>query len=607
MDGSTTLQTPASQNYTPAGQGFIARWRFRGHAPGPEQQQLALAERVLLARGLSGPDASTFLEPRLTQLHDPSLIPDLDRAAARLLHAATTGEPIVVYGDYDVDGVTGASILYHMLRCLAPQAQVSTYVPHRLDEGYGLHNEAMTELAARGAKVVVSVDCGITAVAPARVARSLGLDLIITDHHNPPRRMEDLPDAYAVVHPRRPDSAYPFGELSGAGVAYKLAWRLATLHAGGPRVGPDVRELLVELLAMAALGAIADIVPLVDENRVIARFGLARVKHSRNIGLRALVEASGLAGEKIDSIDVGFRLAPRLNASGRMGHAREAMELFATADPARAAEIAATLSEQNEQRQAVERRIFETADQMAAAAGMTGPDRRAIVLAHPEWHPGVVGIVCSRLVEKHSRPVILLASKDGHCHGSARSIEGFDLHAALERCSEHLDKFGGHRMAAGMHLAEPKLGAFTDAFVAHASGLIAADDMCRHLTIDCRARLDELTPQAVSGLERLEPCGAGNPESRILLEDVVIADRPSLLGAQGKHLAIQLGTSGAGSPPRRLRVVAWNFAPHAGKIAAGVRVDAVVKPRLSVWNGTERVEPELCDLRIRTSGSQSPA
>ena len=258
------------------GRGVLKRWAVRTAAPGGEPAGgggagggAGLAERVLAARGVTGAEATAFLDPRLSGLHDPSLIPDLDRAAERLLAALEKRELVVIYGDYDVDGITASAILFHMFRLLKPEAPLRMYVPHRVDEGYGLNSEAISHLADQGARVIVSVDCGVTAVGPASVARARGVDLIITDHHNPPQRVEDLPAAYAVVHPRRPDSAYPFGELSGAGVAYKLAWRLATLASGSNRASPAARELLVDLLGFAALGAIADVVPLVGENRVI--------------------------------------------------------------------------------------------------------------------------------------------------------------------------------------------------------------------------------------------------------------------------------------------------------------------------------------------------
>ncbi|MBZ0171517.1 MAG: DHH family phosphoesterase, partial [Phycisphaerales bacterium] len=367
-----------------------------------------LLEKVLAVRGVT--DARAFLDPSLLHLHEPGLLPGIDRACERLLAAARAGEPIVVYGDYDVDGMTATAILYRVLRALEPGADVSTYVPHRLEEGYGLNSAAMLELSGRGARVVVSVDCGITAHEPARVAREVGLDLIITDHHNPPDGGETVPEAYAIVHPRLPfaGAAYPFGELCGAGVAYKIAWRMATMHEGSERVAGPVRTLLLDLLALAALGTVADVVPLVDENRVITRFGLSRCRTTAITGLVALIEAAGLAGEAIDSESVGFRLGPMLNASGRMGHAAEAVELLTTEDRSRADEIARGLCELNEERKRTQLKIFEQAVEMAEAAGMTGDDRRAIVLAHEDWHPGVVGIVCSRLVERYSRPAVLM-------------------------------------------------------------------------------------------------------------------------------------------------------------------------------------------------------
>ncbi len=585
--------------------GLTARWSFRAPLP-PEAERLPLPARILAARGVHDPHAAAaFLDPRLTHLHDPSLIPDLDRAAARILHALRAGEPIVIYGDYDVDGITASAILFHAFNAIAPGAPVRTYVPHRLEEGYGLNTAAIAELA-RGdadhppAKLIVSVDCGVTAVEPARVARQHAVDLVITDHHCPPARLEDLPDAFAVVHPRRPDSAYPFPDLCGAGVAYKLAWRLATLHAGsgpGGRVPEDLRRLLIDLLAFAALGTIADIVPLHGENRVIARFGLSRARVAPFVGLQALIHASGLADEKLGEFEVGFRLGPRLNAAGRMGHAREAVELFTTATPERAAVIAEHLSLQNQARRQVEAAILDQACSLAESNGMTRPDRRAIVLAHPDWHAGVVGIVCSRLVERFHRPAILMQARDGACHGSARSIDAFDLHAALSACAAHLDTFGGHTMAAGLHLVESKLPAFTDAFLAHAHAHINEDRLRPLLSIDCPVEPHELTPDAVAALDTLAPFGAGNPTVKILLRDVRIDMPPKLMGGSGKHLALQLrGHPFAGRPGPMFRAVAWNWGDQIDRVAAGMMTQVVATPKISLWTGRPVVEMEVRDL-----------
>jgi single-stranded-DNA-specific exonuclease len=573
-----------------------------GEHAGPSPDGVSpLVARLLAVRGIRAGEAMRmFLDPRLSQLHDPSLMPDLDRAAQRILSALSAGERIVIYGDYDVDGVTATAILFHMCKAIAPACDLLTYVPHRLEEGYGLNSEAIRELAASGARLIVSVDCGVTAVEPARVAHEAGVDLIITDHHTPPDREDLLPSAHAVVHPRRPgQTPYPFGDVCGAGVAYKLAWRLATLSSGGAKARQDLRELLVELLAFAALGTIADVVPLQGENRVLARFGLVRIRHSPLPGLKSLVAASGLDGDKIDEMDVGFGLAPRLNAAGRMGHAKDAVELFTTASGDRADEIARLLSRQNEARREVERKIFETACAMAEASGMTAPDRRAIVLAHEDWHPGVVGIACSRLVERYHRPVILMQARDGLCHGSGRSIDGFNLHAGLLHCAEHLDRFGGHTMAAGLHLTEAKLPAFVEAFTAFANAAIDESLLRSCVNIDCEAAPEELVPSAVWELDRLGPFGAGNPAPQLLIRNLRLTDRGTM-GANAKHLSVRLRSSrSSGGAEREFRCVAWNWGEHAPRLPIGATVDAVVRARVSTFSGTARVEPEIVDIALQ--------
>jgi single-stranded-DNA-specific exonuclease len=583
------------------GMGLMRSWcMHHGAGSSPEA---GVVPRVLAARGLlEGADA--FLDPKLTQLIEPALMPDMDRAAQRLLRAARDGERVVIYGDYDVDGVTSTAILLRTLRAIAPGADVRTYVPHRLEEGYGLNAKAIASLAGEGARVIVTVDCGITAHAPAMVAQQHGVDLIITDHHNPPERMEDLPPAYAVVHPRRPDSVYPFGDLSGAGVAYKLAWRMAALDGVGGRARPELRALLVELLAFAALGAIADVVPLVGENRVIAAHGLARVRHSPFAGLRALVEASGLAGEKIGEYDAGFRLAPRLNACGRLGHAKDAVELFCTDDAAKAARIARQLDEVNIQRRAAEHAIVAEATQRAIDAGMTGDDARAIVLADPGWHAGVVGICCSRLVDRFARPALLLHTDPatGESHGSGRSIDAYNLHAGLHACAQHLVSYGGHDMAAGLRVRSGALEAFTRDFVAHATARIAPEQMVHRLEIDTHAQPGELSLGVVRRLLALRPFGRGNPAVRILLRGVRLLEQPRAFGAHGAHLELTVGDDHA-----RLRITAWRLGQlrtdeperFAGALARGVPVEVVIEPKIDTY-GHEKPAGELVDLRAAT-------
>lgn len=566
-------------------------WKMAWNPRGDGSARGDLLERVLAVRGIS-PHA---LEPSLRQLHDPGLLPGIDRAASRLLDAAKAGERIVIYGDYDVDGITATAILYRMLKALEPGADVGTYVPHRVDEGYGLNAAALESLAAEGARVVMSVDCGITAVEPARAARKAGLDLIITDHHNPPRAGDGIPDAYAIVHPRMPGSAYPFGGLCGAGVAYKIAWRLATMHEGSERVAPEIRVLLLDLLALAALGTVADVVPLVDENRAIVRFGLSRCTTTEITGLTALIEAAKLTGNRIDAEKVGFRLGPMLNAVGRLGHAAEAVELFITENRSRADEIAGGLNRINERRKQKQRRIFEQASALAEAAGMTDEKKRAIVLAHEDWHTGVVGIVCSRLVETYARPAILMQLRTGEhgtvCAGSGRSIDGFDLHGAVASCADCLTSFGGHDMAIGLRLDADRLEEFTERFLATAGERLGPDDLVRTALFDCEASLGELTPSAVKRLEKMAPFGRSNPPVRLMLPSVQVDGRAAPFGKAGDHLGVRL-RGGDGSV---VRAIGWRWAEMLDKFRPGAMLDVLVEPAVSDYSG--RVEPVLIDAR----------
>ncbi|MFU8828967.1 MAG: single-stranded-DNA-specific exonuclease RecJ [Phycisphaerales bacterium] len=569
--------------------------------------------RFLISRGISdATGALAFASPALTALHDPSIMPGVDRAAARIAQALDAEEQIVIYGDYDVDGITATSILFHAIRAVRPNAKVRTYIPHRLDEGYGLNTSAIRRLHDDGAGLVISVDCGITAFEPALAARELGLDLIITDHHNivgeDDPHNQQLPDAHSLVHPRiciDGTPPYPCPDLCGAGVAFKLAWRLATLAAGGDRVSPKVREVLLDLLALAALGTIADIVPLVGENRIIARYGLRHIRSTKLNGLRALLAASELLDESIDAEKVGFILGPRLNACGRMGHAAEAVEMLTVASQARAAAIATQLNEQNKQRQATERRIFDQACELAEQGGMTGRDgRKAVVLAHHDWHPGVVGIVCSRIVQRFGRPTVLMQlERDEHgavtCKGSGRSIDGYNLHAGLAACAELLQKFGGHDMAAGLSLDGMNLNRFREALCEHADRHITDDMMVPSVSIDCEATLSELSPAAVERLLDLGPFGRGNPSPRLLVSGVVAAEDAKPMGSNGRHLSMFVADP-ANPGARQLRLVGWSWSAHRDLLRRGTRMDLVISPKINRWNGRVSVEPEICDIRVRS-------
>ena len=390
-----------------------------------------IVAQLLLNRGLSNPEAARrFLDTPLNGLHAPTLLPGVAEAADRLLNAIRAGRRICVYGDYDVDGTTGTAILWQALHLVGASADF--YVPHRLDEGYGLNAEALRQIASTGTSVVVTVDCGIGALAEAEEATRLGLELIVTDHHE---FKESLPPAAVVVHPRLPGGSYPFGGLSGAGVAFKLAWALCQRYCGGERVTPPFRDFLLDSVALTALGLVADIVPMHDENRIFVRHGLARLQQAPTPGMKALLDTAGLGDKQaICAADVSFKLAPRLNAVGRLGSARLVIELLTTTSPQRAASLARYLEGQNVQRQVFERRILARARELV---GEDLGDTPALVLADPDWHPGIVGIVASRLVDLYARPVLLIAVRQERPQGAAvgqGSADRCPVFRSMKRC-----------------------------------------------------------------------------------------------------------------------------------------------------------------------------
>ena len=556
---------------------------------------MPLFTRLLLARGLDDDESvRRFCNPLLTDLHDPDLLPGIGDAVKRIASAVRNGESIVIYGDYDVDGIAASAILYHVIKAVAPGTAIRVYVPHRLEEGYGLNTEALLRLRSEGADLAISVDCGVTAHEPARAAREAGLDLIITDHHNTPAAGEPLPPAVAIVHPRLPGSVYPFGELCGAGVAFKLAWAFAVHFCGSKRVGKSIQQVLLDMLPLAALATITDVVPLVDENRTIVSFGLRWIRDTKIIGLRALIEAADLMDADIDSHKVGFVLGPRLNACGRMGHADEAVRLLTDAGPDDARRIADRLTALNRERQQIERRITEQATRMAEDACMTGDDCRVIVLAHESWHAGVVGIACSRLVDRFSRPVVLMHRQDGVCKGSARSIEGYSIHDALKENSSYLTSFGGHDAAAGLTLGAENLDAFTAALTRHANTHIDVEQLTPGLWIDCEAEIGELEFEAVNRIASLSPFGRDNPRPAVCIRGATLAESPKQIGANGKHLTLSLRGDGR----RWLRLVWFGAGSHAADLAKGMRVDAVIEPKINHFNGRTTVEGIVSDIRV---------
>lgn len=544
--------------------------------------------QILLNRGLS-PDASpeSFLTPQLSDLHRPDELPGAVEAARAIADAINVRKKIILYGDYDVDGTTGIAILWHTIKLAG--GDVSFYVPHRVEEGYGMNLAAVTRLADEGAELVITVDCGVTAIDEAAYLKSRGINLVITDHHTP---KPQLPDAIAIVHPAL-GSRYPNPHLSGAGVAFKVAWALAQRMSGSERVSPEYRELLKELLPLAALGTIADIVSLTGENRIIARHGLQQLPQTRIAGLRMLIESAGLAGEKINCYDVGFKLAPRINAAGRMGHARLAVELFTRADADRGREISQYLEEHNRSRQAVERKMARQAVEIIERDNLAGDTRRAIVLAMEGWHAGVIGIVASRMVARFHRPTIMISLANGEGQGSGRGIAHFDLAAALADCSDHLLSHGGHAAAAGLRVATDKVAAFTEAFVAVANNCLTGDDLIPKLRVDAEVRLEEMTFPAAEAIAGLGPFGTGNPRPMLATDWIDLAAEPRCVGASGGHVQATFRQDAV-----QLKGIAFNMADRVEDLKHHRRCRVAFEPIINEFNGRKSVEMQIADFQF---------
>ena len=548
--------------------------------------------QLMTCRGISDPDrARSFLDPKLSELRDPELLPGCTRAAECIGRAVAGGKRIVIYGDYDVDGVTGTAVLWHCLKLLG--ADVGYYIPHRVDEGYGLNCDAIRTLASQGAALIVTVDCGVASAVEAKLAAELGMEMVISDHH---QFGPELPQAVAIVHPALPGGGYPFGGLSGSGVALKLAWAICQQAAGTKRVGSRMKEFLLQAVGLAALGTVADVVPLIDENRVLVRHGLASIAARPTLGLARLMQITELDSKReLTSEDVGFTLAPRLNAAGRLGQAQLAVELLTTDREERADELAQYIHQLNANRQTLEW-------SMLLAAGKQIKERfdpaenAALVLADRGWHAGVIGIVAGRVAEKHHRPTVLiswnkLGIKPGI--GSARSVPGFDLHAALASCGEYLVSHGGHAAAAGLKIEEDKLDAFRAAFCEVAETEIDEEARVAELEIDAETPLSAFTLQAVEQIERMAPFGHSNTRPLLCTAGATLAEPPRTIGSGGNHLALKLSQHGV-----TLRAVAFGGGEWADELAAlDGPIDVAFRPVINTFRGRRNVELHLIDWR----------
>ena len=533
-------------------------------------------------RGLTDPDeAARFLKPSLDQLLDPFRLTDVGKAADRLLAAIAAKERIAVHGDYDVDGITSTVILRRALELLG--GDVGHFIPERLTDGYGLQPNTIDRLHAEGVKLIVSVDCGIRGAEAARRARDLGVDLIITDHHEPDT---ELPDCFAVVNPKRHDCAYPDKNLAGVGVALKLVQALC--HRTGKS------SWLPAFVKIAAIGTLADVVPLVGENRVIAKLGLQMLtKGPHKVGLRALLEAAGLTGKTIDSYHIGFMVAPRINAAGRMSTPDIATRLLLASDDAMEEEakaLAGQLESENTRRRAEDQDILAKAKKIVESDPDIG-SRSVLVVAGENWHRGVIGIVASKLVDAFYRPAIVLSIEDGVAHGSCRSIPGFDMLGALESCAGLLSRFGGHKQAAGLQFEAARLKQFRHAVNAFADNCLGPDDLRPRLWLDGPLKLNELTDRVITEFATLAPFGAGNPKPRFHTGPVAVVDGPRIL--KERHLKMSVKQDG-----RVLRAIQWNASEREQKLSAqkdGVEIAYTVEE--NEFRGEKYVELRLEDFR----------
>ena len=536
---------------------------------------------VLSARGVTEPEqAWKLLTPGEEPLLDPMLLKDMDRAVLRVGRALKTGELMAVYGDYDVDGITSTCLLTDCLTRLG--GRVRSYIPDRLEEGYGLNEEAVLHLAQQGVTLIITVDCGITAAREVEFARELGIDVVITDHHE---CKQAIPEAAAVVDPHRPDCPYPFTGLAGVGVALKLAMAAA---------GPDRAGLVFrEYADLAAVGTVADVMPMTGENRTIVQTGLAALAHPRRVGLAQLIEEAGLGDKPVTSVSIGYTLAPRINAAGRMGQADLAAELLLTRDPGRAAALAQELCALNRERQTIECEIFQECVQRLERRPQSG----IILLADEHWHQGVVGIVASRLTEKYSCPAFMVCLDQGIGKGSCRSWGGVNLFHLLTQCQDLLEGFGGHAMAAGFTVREENIPALERRLRQLVLEERAGEELPSLLEIDAAVLPQELTVEAVEALDALEPCGAGNPRPVLVLTGAHVISAAQV--GRGRHLKLRL--EGRGVP---LDAIFFSVDGSELGLTPGCRVDVAFYPQINDFRGVRSVQLQVVDLRHAMTRAQ---
>ena len=534
---------------------------------------------ALLNRGVDSVErVKHFLDPAFGDLHDPFALLDLDRAVERIHLAIARRERILVHGDYDVDGITSTFMLYAVLCDLG--GDVEYRIPHRMRDGYGLSRDAIDDARRRGCTLIVTVDCGITAVDPVARARELGIDIVITDHHEPP---ETQPDAVAIVNPHRVGCGYPFKALAGVGVTFKLVEALLRGRGGLEAAG--------NYLDVVALGTIADVVPLVGENRVLARLGLECLNRGQRVGLRSLIDVAGLTGRPIHSGQVAFVLAPRINAGGRMGNAEQGLRLLLSRDASEARVIAESLEEDNERRRRFDEQALTEAARMVET-DCNWPACSSLMLWSERWHPGVIGIVASRLVERYQRPTLLVALQGELGRGSGRSLPGLDLNSVLSQCGDLLEAFGGHAFAAGLTVRREHLPALRDRFEALVQARLRPLDFVPQLTVDAEVQLSACDLGLADWHERMSPHGLGNPEPVFVARDVK-ATRVTTVGG-GKHVRMTVADATGAA-----EAIGFGLGERAGEIGRAGRCDVAFAPARNEWMGESRVPLKLKGVRVR--------
>lgn len=573
------------------------RWILKEQEGGQPQQAALQAcfgcspvvAQLLCQRGLTDLEAvRRFTEKNLTRLYDPFLMKDMEKACRRIESAMEQGEKITVYGDYDVDGVTSTSILVTYLQ--TEGCQVDYYIPDRQEEGYGVNPEAIRRIAEKGTKLLITVDCGVTATGEVELASSLGVDVIITDHHE---CSDHLPKSYAVVNPRQKDCPYPFKELAGVGVAFKLICGLEKL-----RKGAWSEAFLRNYMVLTTIGTIADVMPLIDENRIIVQYGLDDLEKSENLGLKALLNRAAISGnKKITSGTIGFTIAPRINAAGRMGCAARAVEMFLTHDPKLAFTIAQELCDENQQRQQMENNMMKEALELLHQRQFSLEKEKVIVLWKEGWHHGVIGIAASRISEIYHCPVIMISLEGDMGKGSGRSIQGFNLYQALEHCSGCLEKYGGHELAAGLSVRKENLETLRQEMNQYAKEHLDEECLVPKLEIDCRLEEEDLSLDTAKQLHLLEPYGVGNATPVFEIDQMELVDLMAI--SNDKHIRLTLRKGD-------VTITAFAFSTRMEDFyfSRGDKVDVACNLDINCYRGRESLQLVLKDIRLSQSQQQ---